>query len=96
MNSLEAWEEMNTSVSLGVRDLYYRSSPFSGEDVDELIKLLWEKGYAPDPMKLEKKDGHYVFTQDIGMLVKRYQIANGLEETGIVDEIFVKTIKEAN
>ena len=72
------------------------SFPLSGPDVDELIKLLWEKGFAPDPLKLEKRDGHYVFTQDIEMIVKRYQVANGLTETGVVDETFVKSIKGAS
>lgn len=94
LESLEAWGKGETSVYLGVRDLYYLTSyPFAGTDVDELIKLLWEKGYALDPMKLEKRDGHYVFTQDIEMIVKRYQVANGLTETGVVDETFVKSIK---
>lgn len=97
IESLEAWEKGKTSVVLGVRDLYYLTSfPLSGPDVDELIKLLWEKGYAPDPMKLEKRDGHYMFTQDIEKLVKRYQAENGLVETGVVDETFVKKIKGTN
>ena len=94
LESLKVWEKGKTSVVLGVRDLYYLTSfPLSGPDVDELIRLLWEKGYAPDPMKLEKRDGHYMFTQDIEKLVKRYQAENGLVETGVVDENFVKKIK---
>ena len=97
LESLEAWGKGETSVVLGVRDLYYLTSyPFAGPDVDELIRLLWEKGYAPDPLKLEKRDGHYMFTQDIEKLVKRYQAENGLEETGAVDETFVKKIKGAS
>ena len=34
-----------------------------------------------------------MFTQDIEKLVKRYQAENGLVETGVVDENFVKKIK---
>ena len=66
LESLEAWGKGETSVYLGVRDLYYLTSyPFAGPDVEEMIKLLWEKGYAQDPIKLKKQDGHYVFIQDI-------------------------------
>ena len=94
LQTLKTWDKEKTTMTLGVRDLYYvEGLPMSGYDVDELVTLLWEKGLTPDPSKIEKRNGHSVFTADIEMAVKLYQAYNNLPDTGRVDEAFVKSIK---
>lgn len=94
LQTLKTWDKEKTTVILGVRDLYYIDGlTMAGYDVDELVALLWEKGLTPDPTKIEKRNGHAVFTQDIEMAVKLYQAYNDMSDTGKVDEAFVKSIK---
>ena len=58
-----------------------------------MVALLNKKGLTPDPSEIVKDNGHAVFTKDIEMAVKMYQLSNGMSDTGIVDETFVKSIK---
>ena len=94
LQALKEWDKQKTTAILGVRDLYYiESQPMYGFDVDELVALLSKKGLTPDSPEIEKKNGHAIFSKDIEMAVKMYQLSNGMPDTGKVDESFVKTIK---
>lgn len=91
---LKMWDSEKTTAILGVRDLYFVDSyPMAGNDVEELVTLLWAKGLVPSPSALERRKGQTVFTMDIEMAVKLYQSYNNMACTGKVDEAFVKSLK---
>lgn len=94
LQNLKQWDKEKTTAALGVRDLYIDSMPMYGTDVDELVLLLGKNGLIPDTSEIVKKGGHAVFTKDIEMAVKLYQILNDMTDTGRVDEAFVKSIKK--
>ena len=90
ISKLRAWSKNKTTIELGVRDL---SLSEYGNDVDELVKMLTAAGYAPDPSKLTKNDGHYVFTADIKRAVEMFQAFNGLTVNGTTDTATVNKLK---
>lgn len=94
ISRLRTWVAGNTTYMLGVRDLSYSDgSTVAGNDVDELVALLQKAGYSPDPSKLTKEGGHYVFTQDIAIAVKMFQAFNKMDPTGVVTESLVEKLK---
>lgn len=90
ISKLRAWSKNKTTIELGVRDL---SLSEYGNDVDELVRMLTAAGYAPDPSKLTKNDGHYVFTADIKRAVEMFQAFNGLTVNGTTDTATVNKLK---
>ena len=87
---LRTWSKNKTTIDLGVRDL---SLSEYGNDVDELVRMLTLAGYAPDPSKLTKNDGHYIFTADIKRAVEVFQAFNGLTVNGTTDTATVNKLK---
>jgi len=90
ISKLRSWSKNKTTIELGVRDL---SLSEYGNDVDELVRMLTAAGYAPDPSKLTKNDGHYVFTADIKRAVEMFQAFNGLTVNGTTDTATVNKLK---
>ena len=84
--ALQTWDESKTTIELGFRDF---TVGMSGFDVTTLLKLLTVAGYAPDPNKVEYKNGQAVFNSEIVTALKFFQAYNKLETTGIPD---LKTI----
>lgn len=94
LQTLKTWNKEKTTISLGVRDLFFtEGETISGQDVEELATLLWAKGLTPSPSLMEKHNGHTAFTRDLEMAVKLFQKYNNMPETGIVDEKFVQFLK---
>ena len=90
ISQLKNWDASKTTLVLGVRDL---SPTDSGDDVNELIKLLTRAGFQPDPSKLEydSKD-KAKFTEDIMMAVKLFQAHNQLTPSGNLDANTLKKL----
>lgn len=86
LTALKSWSADRTTIPLGFRSL---SSDMSGYDVDELIQLLINAGYSPNPSKLKKNGTHYVFTDDVLIAVKAFQAFHGFQPNG---ELNVTTI----
>ena len=80
--ALQLWDEDNTTVELGFRDI---RDGVSGYDVTKLLELLTSAGFAPNPNKVEYKSGNVVFNSEIATAIKMFQAFNGLEVTGIPD-----------
>ncbi len=90
--ALAAWDKSKTKIMLGIRDI---SVNVAGDDVSELIILLTNAGYAPDPSKLAYSGGKAVFTEDVAMAVKMFQAYNGMQPTGNPDTETVTKLKAA-
>ena len=83
ISQLKNWDASKTTLVLGVRDL---SPTDSGDDVNELIKLLTRAGFQPDPSKLEyDSKGKAKFTEDVMMAIKVFQVHNQLTPSGNLD-----------
>ena len=91
ISKLKSWDANKTTLVLGVRDLELNDS---GDDVDMLIKLLTNAGFAPDPLKLEyDSKGKSKMTSDIKMAIKLFQAHHNLATTGNVDFPTLKKLK---
>lgn len=92
--TLGNWDESKTTLVLGIRNLEYnRASELAGNDVNELIALLRNAGFPPDPSKLKYKGSKAVFTKDIETAVKLFQAYNGLTPNGKVDESTISKLR---
>lgn len=91
VSQLRSWDASKTTLVLGVRDLALNDS---GDDVNMLIKLLSNAGFAPDPSKLEyDSKGKAKMTSDIMMGIKIFQAHHKLPTTGNVDFETLKKLK---
>lgn len=88
--ALQTWDKNKTTIELGFRDL---TEGVSGFDVTTLIKLLTAAGYAPDPNKVEYKNGNAVFNNEIITALKMFQAYNNLEPTGLADVPTIAKLK---
>lgn len=92
--TLENWDESKTTLVLGIRNLgYNEAAELAGNDVNELIALLRNAGFPPDPSKLKYNGSKAVFTKDIETAVKLFQAYNGLTPDGKVDETTISKLK---
>lgn len=89
---LKSWSASKTTIPLGFRDLS-ASAEISGYDVDELIQLLINAGYSPDPSKLKKSGSHYVFTEDVLIAVKAFQAYNSIQPNGELNATTLAKLK---
>lgn len=91
---LENWDASKTTLVLGIRNLgYNEASEIAGNDVNELIALLRNAGFPPDPSKLKYKGSKAVFTKDIETAVKLFQAYNGLTPDGHVSDATIAKLK---
>ena len=91
VSQLRNWDADKTTLVLGVRDLSLNDS---GDDVNMLIQLLTNAGFAPDPSKLEyDSKGKAKMTSDIMMGIKIFQAHHKLPTTGNVDFETLKKLK---
>ena len=91
VSQLRNWDADKTTLVLGVRDLSLNDS---GDDVNMLIQLLTNAGFAPDPLKLEyDSKGKAKMTSDIMMGIKIFQAHHKLPTTGNVDFETLKKLK---
>lgn len=81
LTKLKSWSASQTTIPLGFRELSV-SAETLGFDVDELVQLLINSGYSPDPAKLKKIGSHYVFSDDILTALKVFQAYNGITPNG--------------
>ncbi len=81
LTKLKSWSSSQTTIPLGFRNLS-ASAETSGFDVDELIELLINAGYSPDPAKLKKSGSHYVFTDDVHTALKAFQAYHSIQPNG--------------
>lgn len=92
--TLENWDESKTTLVLGIRNLgYNEAAELAGNDVNELIALLRNAGFPPDPSKLKYNGSKAVFTKDIETAVKLFQAYNGLTPDGKVDETTISKLR---
>lgn len=92
VSRLKGWQSSRTTIPLGFRDLSPAASP-SGFDVDELVQLLINAGIPPDPAKLKKSGGHYIFTNDLLTAIKVFQAYHGLRPSGQLDAATITKLK---
>ena len=93
-SKLQYWDESKTTLLLGVRNLTYNEdAEISGKDVDELVTLLRNAGFPPDPSKLVYNGSNLVFTKDIETAVRMFQAYNQLGVTGVVAEETLKKLR---
>jgi len=85
ISRLKEWNSANTTIRLGIRELYYSENEMEGYDVTQLVELLTKAGYSPDPSKIHKSGNKTTFTQDIETAVKMFQAYNGLAVNGEVN-----------
>lgn len=90
LTALKSWSADRTTIPLGFRSL---SSDVSGYDVDELVQLLINAGYSPDPSKLKKNGSHYVFTDDILIAIKAFQAFHGFQPNGELNATTIAKLK---
>lgn len=91
ISQLRSWDSNKTTLVLGVRDLDLNDS---GDDVNMLIQLLTNAGFAPDPTKLEyDSKGKAKMTSDIMMGIKIFQAHHKLPTSGYVDFETLKKLK---
>lgn len=91
---LENWDASKTTLVLGIRNLgYNEASEIAGNDVNELIALLRNAGFPPNPSKLKYKGSKAVFTKDIETAVKLFQAYNGLTPDGQVSDVTIAKLK---
>lgn len=92
--TLENWDASKTTFILGIRNLGYNPSALlAGNDVNELIALLRNAGFPPDPSKLKYSGSKAVFTKDIETAVKLFQAYNGLAPNGKVDDTTISKLR---
>lgn len=94
LTTLKSWSASRTTIPLGFRELS-ASAETSGFDVDELIQLLINAGFSPDPAKLKKSGSHYVFTDDVFTAIKAFQAYNGLQPNGELNTTTISKLKAA-
>ena len=92
LTKLKAWSPSQTTIPLGFRELS-ASAETSGFDVDELIKLLINAGYPPDPAKLKKSGTHYVFTDDVHTALKAFQAYHSIQPDGELNAVTLAKLK---
>lgn len=92
ISSLKSWSAAKTTIPLGFRELS-ASAATSGYDVDELVQLLINAGFSPDPSKLQKVGSHYVFTDDVMTAVKAFQAFHNISPTGEVNSATISKLK---
>lgn len=92
ITALKGWTASKTTIPLGFRELS-ATSETSGFDVDELVQLLINAGYSPDPIKLKKSGTHYVFTEDVVIAIKAFQAFHGLQPNGQLTDSTVAKLK---
>jgi len=92
INQLKNWDASRTTLVLGIRDLKLNDS---GDDVNELIKLLTYAGFQPDPSKLEYDyKGKAKYTEDVAMAIKIFQVHNQLTPTGNLDTSTLNKLRQ--
>ncbi|MBD5217964.1 MAG: peptidoglycan-binding protein [Bacteroidales bacterium] len=92
LTKLKAWSSSQTTIPLGFRDLS-AAAETSGYDVDELIQLLKNAGFPPNPAKLKKSGSHYVFTEDILTALKAFQAYHGIRPNGELNATTLAKLK---
>ncbi|MDE7420755.1 MAG: peptidoglycan-binding protein [Muribaculaceae bacterium] len=92
VSALKSWSASRTTIPLGFRELS-AAAETSGFDVDELVQLLINAGYSPDPAKLKKSGSHYVFTDDILTAIKMFQAYNGIQPNGELNSATLSKLK---
>lgn len=92
LTKLKSWSSSQTTIPLGFRDLSAYAET-SGFDVDELIELLINAGYSPDPAKLKKSGSHYVFTDDVHTALKAFQSYHGIQPNGELNAATLAKLK---
>lgn len=92
ITSLKSWDASKTTIPLGFRELS-AAAETSGHDVDELIQLLINAGFSPDPAKLKKSGTHYVFTEDVVIAIKAFQAYHGFQPNGQLTTTTVTKLK---
>lgn len=92
VSTLKSWSASRTTIPLGFRELS-AAAETSGFDVDELVQLLINAGYSPDPAKLKKSSSHYVFTDDILTAIKMFQAYNGIQPNGELNSATLSKLK---
>ena len=88
--ALQTWDESKTTIELGFRDI---TAGVSGYDVTTLLQLLTAAGFAPDPNKVEYKNGNAVFNDDMSTAIRMFQAYNKLEVTGLPDTPTINKLK---
>lgn len=92
VSALKSWSASQTTIPLGFRELSAVAET-SGFDVDELIQLLINAGFSPDPAKLKKSGSHYVFTDDILTAIKMFQAYNDIQPNGELNSATLSKLK---
>ena len=92
LSILKSWSPTKTTIPLGFRELS-ASEETSGFDVDELVELLINAGYSPDPAKLKKSGSHYVFTEDVHTALKAFQAYHGIQPNGELNATTLTKLK---
>lgn len=92
ISTLKSWSADKTTIPLGFRE-FSATAKTSGHDVDELVQLLINAGFSPDPSKLKKSGTHYVFTEDVMTAVKAFQAFHGMTPNGVVNTATISKLK---
>ena len=92
ITALKGWSASKTTIPLGFRELS-SAAETSGHDVDELVQLLINAGYSPDPTKLKKSGTHYVFTEDVATAIKAFQAYHGIQPDGLLTSSTLTKLK---
>lgn len=92
LSTLKSWSPAKTTIPLGFRELS-SAAETSGFDVDELVELLINAGYSPDPAKLKKSGAHYVFTEDVHTALKAFQAYHGIQPNGELNATTLTKLK---
>ena len=92
LSTLKSWSPAKTTIPLGFRELS-SAAETSGFDVDELVELLINAGYSPDPAKLKKSGSHYVFTEDVLTALKAFQAYHGIQPNGELNATTLTKLK---
>lgn len=92
LSTLKSWSPAKTTIPLGFRELS-SAAETSGFDVDELVELLINAGYSPDPAKLKKSGSHYVFTEDVHTALKAFQAYHGIQPNGELNATTLTKLK---
>jgi len=92
ITTLQSWSIDKTSIPLGFRTLS-ATTEHSGSDVDELVQLLINVGFSPDPSKLKKNGTHYVYTEDIETALKAFQAHHNIQPNGSLSSTTIAKLK---
>lgn len=63
-----------------------------GRDVDQLVDNLRKRGYITRKTKLKKKSGYYVFNNELGKSLNRFQSDAGLNTSLEADSLTLNTL----